>query len=71
MIGAGSFSTAATIANAGDPVFLGAQRSAAGLNSFFLNGRIGEVITYSRALTLAEIQKIEGYLSKKWGIALT
>jgi hypothetical protein len=71
MIGAGSFSAAATIANAGDPVFLGAQRSAAGANSFFLNGRIGEVITYSRALTLAEIQKIEGYLSKKWGIALT
>lgn len=71
MIGAGTFSAAASIANAGDPVFLGAQRSSAGANSFFMNGRIAEVITYSRALTLAEIQKVEGYMSKKWGIALT
>lgn len=70
MIGAGTFSTAVSIANA-DPVFLGAQRSAAAANAFFMNGRIGELVVYNRVLLLAEIQRLETYLAAKWGIALT
>jgi hypothetical protein len=35
-----------------------------------LNGAISEVIIYRRALTTAEIARVEGYLAKKWGITL-
>lgn len=71
MITAGTFSAVASIANTGDPVFVGAQRSAAGANAFFMNGRLGEVLVYNRVLSLLEIQRVESYLSNKWGIALT
>jgi hypothetical protein len=40
-----------------------------GLNNFW-TGRILEYITYSRALTTPERQRIERYLASKWGITL-
>ena len=33
-----------------------------------LNGTIGEVITYNRALATTERQQVEGYLAWKWGL---
>ena len=33
-----------------------------------LNGSIGEVLTYNRALSTTERQQIEGYLAWKWGL---
>lgn len=37
---------------------------------FFLNGNIGELIIFSRALRNEERQEVEKYLSKKWGVKL-
>jgi hypothetical protein len=34
-----------------------------------LNGAIAEVIVWSRALSAADLAKVEGYLAHKWGIA--
>ena len=34
-----------------------------------LNGSIGEVITFNRALSTTERQQVEGYLAWKWGLA--
>ncbi|MCU0660004.1 MAG: InlB B-repeat-containing protein [Candidatus Pacebacteria bacterium] len=36
-----------------------------------LDGRIGEVVIYNRALTDSEIDDVECYLSAKWGITVT
>jgi hypothetical protein len=71
-IGAGAYSQDVSISNSGDPVFMGAQRGGVFPfgDAFFLNGRIGEVIVYSRSLVLTEIQTIEKYLSRKWGVAI-
>jgi hypothetical protein len=38
-----------------------------GQQSTYLNGFIGEVIIYNRELTAAELIKVHGYLSNKWG----
>ena len=38
-----------------------------GQQSTYLNGFIGEVIIYNRELTAAELNKVHGYLSNKWG----
>jgi hypothetical protein len=38
--------------------------------TFQLQGWIGEIICYSRALTAAERQRCERYLGKKWGIVV-
>lgn len=38
-----------------------------GQQSTYLNGLIGEVIIYNRELTAAELNKVHGYLSNKWG----
>jgi len=38
-------------------------------SQFFLNGNIGEIIVYNRALTTNERQQIETYLSNKWNIS--
>lgn len=35
-----------------------------------LNGHIGEVIVFNRGLKDSEIEKVENYLSQKWGINL-
>ena len=37
---------------------------------YSLDGLIGEIIIYGNALGINEIQKIESYLSKKWGIKI-
>lgn len=42
----------------------------AALNINFFDGFIGEVIGYNRILTITEIQLINNYLSRKWGIGL-
>jgi hypothetical protein len=34
----------------------------------FWKGTVGEILLYSRALTTAERQKVEGYLAWKWGM---
>jgi hypothetical protein len=39
-----------------------------GLTSGFLNGTVLEVIIYNAALSIAEIQEVEGYLAWKWGL---
>ncbi len=41
-----------------------------GINGFFLNGAIGEVIIYGRALSGSERQEVLDYLSPKWKIPL-
>ena len=38
--------------------------------SFPLNGYIAEIVVYSRALSVAEVQRVERYLGAKWGITL-
>lgn len=42
----------------------------AGFNSFTLDGFIGEVIIYNKALLDSERVKVETFLSDKWGIPL-
>jgi len=37
--------------------------------NFFWNGPIAEVIYFNRALTRAELTRVEAYLAAKWGIA--
>lgn len=37
----------------------------------FLTGAIAEIIVYSRALSTAEINQVNRYLSNKWGITLS
>lgn len=51
-----------------DRFFIGA--GAAGGDSPFV-GDIGEVLVYQRALSTAEIESVEAYLAKKWGVTLT
>jgi hypothetical protein len=36
----------------------------------YLNGYIGEIIVYTRVLTVSERKRVEGYLGKKWGITV-
>jgi hypothetical protein len=36
----------------------------------YLNGYIGEIIVYTRVLTVSERRMAEGYLGKKWGITV-
>jgi len=41
------------------------------VNNFYIfEGLIGEIIIYGNGLGINEIQKIESYLSKKWGIKI-
>jgi len=35
---------------------------------FFLDGSIGEILIYSKALSTSQRQQIEGYLAQKWGL---
>jgi prepilin-type N-terminal cleavage/methylation domain-containing protein len=39
-------------------------------SNYHFDGLIGEIIIYSTGLGINEIQKIESYLSKKWGIKI-
>ena len=36
----------------------------------YLNGYIGEIIIYTRVLSVSERRRVEGYLGKKWGITV-
>ena len=38
--------------------------------SNYLNGYIGEIIIYTRVLSVSERRRVEGYLGKKWGITV-
>lgn len=49
-------------------VSIGSRTSTAGAR---YNGQIAEIIVVGSALSLADYQKVEGYLSWKWGIPLT
>lgn len=40
-------------------------------NLYYIQGRIGEVIYYNRALSAADIATVYKYLSKKWGFTLS
>ena len=37
--------------------------------SDFLSGVIGEILIYGRAITAAEVVRVENYLARKWGVA--
>jgi hypothetical protein len=37
--------------------------------SDFFSGVIGEILIYGRAMTAAEVVRVENYLAGKWGIA--
>ena len=39
-------------------------------SNYHFEGLIGEIIIYGNGLGINEIQKIESYLSKKWGIKI-
>lgn len=39
-------------------------------SSFPLNGYIAEIVIYSRALSVADVQRVERYLGTKWGLAV-
>ncbi len=54
-------------ANSTTPLRLGAGASEGAVSSF-LNGDIGEVLLYNRALTEIERQSVIAYLDAKWGI---
>jgi hypothetical protein len=38
--------------------------------SFPLNGYIAEIVIYSRALSVADVQRVERYLGAKWGLTV-
>ncbi len=50
------------------PFIVGNRRTGSNLWNF--DGLIGEIIIYNSGLGINEIQKIESYLSKKWGIKI-
>jgi hypothetical protein len=39
-------------------------------SSFPLNGYIAEIVIYSRALSVADVQRVERYLGAKWGLTV-
>jgi hypothetical protein len=39
-------------------------------SSLPLNGYIAEIVIYSRALSVAEVQRVERYLGAKWGLTV-
>jgi hypothetical protein len=39
-------------------------------SSFPLNGYIAEIVIYSRALSVADVQRVERYLGTKWGLTV-
>jgi len=43
---------------------------ATGTPANYLNGDIGEIIVYNRALNTSELAQVHRYLARKWGIAL-
>jgi hypothetical protein len=49
-------------------IVVGARRTTATSSPY--DGRIGEIILYSRALSAAEYVRVERYLARKWGVTL-
>ena len=41
------------------------------LNALSFDGNIGEMLVYNTALTTSQRQRIEGYLSQKWGLGVS
>jgi hypothetical protein len=55
------------------PMAIGAHNNSSGTLSppqagLYFDGSIGEILVYSTALTQQQRQKVEGYLSSKWGL---
>lgn len=55
-----------------DYVFLGVSytTNVSGIEQFYYNGFLFDVLVYSRALSSSELNAIESYLSNKWAIPL-
>jgi hypothetical protein len=71
----GNTTTSATIGTASEEltalIKIGARSNGTTTsNAFFVNGRIGEVIIYSRSLSSTERSKVNSYFANKWGITL-
>jgi len=60
----------ATTSSLTDYVFMGVSYSNAvsGVEQYYYNGFIFDVLVYSRALTVSELTVVENYLSGKWSI---
>lgn len=65
----GSIATTNSIATGSLPLAANTSTFYVGGGSFF-NGRLAELIIFERALSDNEINDVEKYLSKKWGIAI-
>jgi hypothetical protein len=63
-------SISATTSSLTDYVFMGVSYSNAvsGVEQYYYNGFIFDVLVYSRALTVSELTVVENYLSGKWSI---
>lgn len=72
MIAAGSGTPVINATGLGANVLVGAGRSSGGGvdGRFILHGHIGELVFYSRPLSVAELQALESYFSAKWGVTL-
>jgi hypothetical protein len=62
-----SSAAASTLDTGNTTTTIGTYRTIAGN---YLNGYIGEIIAYTRVLSVSERKKVEGYLGKKWGITV-
>ena len=60
----------ATGASAATFYFGGANRNGSPLTGTFMNGYIGEVLIWTRALSTSEQSSVELYLNTKWGLGL-
>lgn len=49
---------------------IGVRRATDGTLAFYANVRVAEIIAYNAALTAAQRQTVERYLSRKWGITV-
>ena len=63
-------SISATTSSLTDYVFMGVSYSNAvsGVEQYYYNGFIFDVLVYSRALSVTELTTVENYLSNKWSI---
>lgn len=58
------FTTASNTVSFDNPIYIGRSGNAI----YSLDGKIGELIVFNRALTTDERQKVEGYLAWRWGL---
>jgi hypothetical protein len=57
-----------TVRSSQQGIIVGARRTAS--TGSALNGKMGEVLVYNRALSAAEYARVERYLAAKWGVTL-